>query len=393
MRGSIVKRSKTSWALVFRDANNKQKWVKFTPPRGLSARDAYKQAEAELAKLLHQVHSGTYVDASKTTLIEYLRLWHQTNVVPHRRPETARSYASLFEKHVATAPIGAMPLQKIRTSDLEHLYAGVKLAPSSVAVLHAVIARALKIAVRDKLLVVNPATAAEDRPKPSKDQSRRAAREHCWSTLEARKFLAAAKTAGPQASAFFALAIDSGARRSELLGLRWADVDLDAGTVAIARQLEPRSTMTPRWGPPKTDRARVVTLSSDTIARLRKHKRNQREVMMANRTAYRDFGLVFAKEHEHIQKPAAALGQPCPSLPDRQFQQVAKGAGVKRIKFHGLRHSAATLLLGVGVPVQVVAERLGHAQTSMTLDVYTHALPDMQRDAAEKLGALLTSAR
>jgi integrase len=66
---------------------------------------------------------------------------------------------------------------------------------------------------------------------------------------------------------------------------------------------------------------------------------------------------------------------------------------VKRIKFHGLRHSAATLLLGVGVPVQVVAERLGHAQTSMTLDVYTHALPDMQRDAAEKLGALLTSAR
>jgi integrase len=151
--------------------------------------------------------------------------------------------------------------------------------------------------------------------------------------------------------------------------------------------------MTPRWGPPKTDRARVVTLSSDTIARLRKHKRNQREVMMANRTAYRDFGLVFAKEHEHIQKPAAALGQPCPSLPDRQFQQVAKGAGVKRIKFHGLRHSAATLLLGVGVPVQVVAERLGHAQTSMTLDVYTHALPDMQRDAAEKLGALLTSAR
>jgi integrase len=86
------------------------------------------------------------------------------------------------------------------------------------------------------------------------------------------------------------------------------------------------------------------------------------------------------------------LGQPCSSLPDRQFRRVAKAAGVKRIKFHGLRHSAATLLLGAGVPVQVVAQRLGHAKTSMTLDVYAHALPDTLRDAAEKLGALLTSA-
>jgi integrase len=392
MRGSIIKRSKTSWALVFRDANNKQKWVKFTPPRDLSTRDAYKVAEAELAKLLHQVNSGTYVDPSKTTLVEYLRSWHKVNVVPHRRPETARIYASMIENQVAKAPIGAMPLQKVRTSDLERLYATVTLAPRSVTVLHAVLARALKIAVRDKLIIANPATAVEDRPRPSKDKGQNA-RQHCWCADEARTFLTAAKQAGPQASAFFALAVDTGARKSELLGLTWADVDLSAGSVTIARQLEPRSTKTPTWGPTKTDRSRVVTLGSETITRLRAHKKGQRELLMKNRTTYKDHGLVFAKEQRDLQTPTAALGQPCPSLAAGQFRQITKIAGVKPMKFHGLRHSAATLLLSSGVPVQVVAQRLGHAQTSMTLDVYAHALPDMQRDAAEKLSVLLSPGR
>jgi hypothetical protein len=137
MRGSVIKRSKTSWSLVFRDANGKQKWVKFTPPRGQSTREAQKAAEAELAKPLHQVNSGGYVDASKTTLVEYLRDWHQKSVAPHRRPETARIYPSMIDRHVAKAPIAAVPLQKLRASDLEAFYATVKLAPSSVTVLPA----------------------------------------------------------------------------------------------------------------------------------------------------------------------------------------------------------------------------------------------------------------
>ena len=102
MRGSIVKRSKTSWALVVdqgRDATGKrrQKWVTFLVPRNVSQREAHKQADAKLAELLHQIDKGTFVDATKTTLVEYLRDWHKTNVVPHRRPETARIYLSIIE--------------------------------------------------------------------------------------------------------------------------------------------------------------------------------------------------------------------------------------------------------------------------------------------------------
>ena len=91
-----------------------------------------------------------------------------------------------------------------------------------------------------------------------------------------------------------------------------------------------------------------------------------------------------------MQKPTSALGQPCLALVTRHFSRVVKAAGVRKVKVHALRHTAATLMLQTGVPVQVVAERLGHAQVSMTLEVYAHALPDAQQDAAVKLGALLT---
>lgn len=397
MRGSIVKRSKTSWSLVIdqgRDASGrrKQKWVRFEVPRNVPAREAHKQAEAKLAELLHQVSIGTFVDASRTTLVEYLRDWHGKAVAPLKRPETARVYLSMIERHIATAPIGTVPLQKLRASDLEAFYATLKLSPASVTVCHAVLGRALKMAVRDRLIVANPAAAVEDRPRPSKDHAH-GAREHCWSADEARRVLAAAKADGPQVSAFFALAIDTGARKSELLGLTWSHVDLDAGTVTIARQLEPRCSERPAWGPTKTGRSRTVTLGAETITKLRAHRKQQRELLMANRTTYQDHGLVFAKEPEDLQKPTAALGQPCLALVTRHFQRIATAAGVRRIKIHGTRHTAATLLLSAGVPVQVVAQRLGHAQVTQTLEVYAHALPDMQRDAAAKLGALLAGSR
>jgi len=113
---------------------------------------------------------------------------------------------------------------------------------------------------------------------------------------------------------------------------------------------------------------------------------------MANRTTYKDLGLVFAIEPEDQQTPDAKLGNPCPALTKRHYARVIKAAGVRRIKVHGPRHTSATLLLAAGVPIQVVAQRLGHSQVSMTLDVYAHALPDMQRDAAAKLGAVLAGA-
>ena len=113
--------------------------------------------------------------------------------------------------------------------------------------------------------------------------------------------------------------------------------------------------------------------------------------MMANRTTYRDLDLVFGKEYRDLQRQGEMLGYPLQmnNLGQREFAQVITAAGVKRIKFHGLRHTCATLLLKARTPVHVVSERLGHSKVSMTMEIYAHVLPDMQEEAATALGVIL----
>jgi integrase len=155
------------------------------------------------------------------------------------------------------------------------------------------------------------------------------------------------------------------------------DVDLEKATVTISRQLAPRKSEVPEWAPTKTGRARVVTLGVEAIARLKTHKSAQATIKMANRTTYADHGLVFAKEPTDVTTPRSALGQVVLGLALHTFSAVVKPAGVKKITPHGMRHTTATLLLAAGVPVQVVAQRLGHAQVAMTLESYPHATPDL----------------
>ena len=112
---------------------------------------------------------------------------------------------------------------------------------------------------------------------------------------------------------------------------------------------------------------------------------------MKNRKHYHDFGLVFAKEWEHMSRKWHTLGQPLQmnNIGQREYLKIIEAAGVRWIKFHGMRHTCATLLLKAGVPVPVVSERLGHKGVEITMNIYQHVLPDMQEDAAKKLGAIL----
>jgi integrase len=142
------------------------------------------------------------------------------------------------------------------------------------------------------------------------------------------------------------------------------------------------------WGPTKTKRRRTVTLGAETIAQLHAHKRAQAVLKMKNRTTYKDFDLVFGKEPIDLQTPASALGQPLKTLSQARFQALVAAAGVRRIKFHGVRHTCATLSLQAGVPPHVVAARLGHSVMEL-MKTYAHAQPGLQEDAASRLGALL----
>jgi integrase len=242
--------------------------------------------------------------------------------------------------------------------------------------------------VRQGLVTRNVASLVDGRPRAK--GTREDAKAHCWTLDEARTFLAAAKNAGPQLAAFFALALDSGMRKNELCGLAWSAVDLDNGRVTVDRQLVTPGR-TPAFGPTKTGAPRVIDLNAETIRLLREHKRAQAALKMRNRATYHDLGLVFAKEWGDVYGREDSLGNPLQSnnLGQREFARVLKASGVRRIKFHGLRHTCATLLLGAGEPVHVVSQRLGHANPTITLSIYAHAIPLQQQRAAATLGALL----
>lgn len=277
-------------------------------------------------------------------------------------------------------------LQKLRPSHIEAYYADIPIGSRPVH--HTVLRRALRKAVKEKLMMVNPALDLDHAPRRPKVDD--AARLNCWTATDARTFLAAAKADGPQTAALYAVALDTGARKGELCGLRWEDVDLEAGELRIVRQLTTPGPE-PIFGPPKNGCSRDVTLSAEVLELLRQHKRVQAELKMANRTTYRDHGLVFAKEYGDLTNRADMIGLPIQSnhLGERQFARLIATAKVKPITFHGMRHTCATLLLQAGEPVHIVAKRLGHARVEITLNTYAHALPDMQKQAAATMGALL----
>src|SRR5262249_44180195 len=150
---------------------------------------------------------------------------------PLRRPATYEVYKSIIDTHLTTSALALLPLQRLRASDLERYYATLELSPATVRVHHAMLHRALKKAAKERLITLNPAVDL-DLPKRATDHTA-SPRAHCWTAAQARTFLAAAHARGPQVSAFFSLALDTGARKSELYGLAWQHVDFERGLLTI----------------------------------------------------------------------------------------------------------------------------------------------------------------
>lgn len=176
----------------------------------------------------------------------------------------------------------------------------------------------------------------------------------------------------------------TGVRRGELLALTWRGVDLDAGTVAVTQQLLREADGGYRFGPPKTSRSRrLIAIDALTVAELRRHRVRQVAERLAWGEAYADLDLVFCQENGAPLSPDALSWA---------FDRTIRRAGVPRIRFHDLRHTAATLRLAAGTHPKVVQEMLGHANISITLDTYSHAVAGMQAESAERVAALIEAA-
>jgi integrase len=339
--------------------------------------DTEKEARLWLAEIRVRAARGFLPEPSRLTLGEYLQHWLE-NVARHTvRPWTYVSYESRVRVHIIPE-LSHIRLQALKPSDLEAFYSRklqAGLSRRSVAFLHAVLRRALGHAERLGLIDRSPAGRVQP-PRWNAPQARTLSPE------EAARFLEAARRS--EYYPLFVLALATGMRKGELLGLRWSDVDLAGGTVRVTRTLY---RVGGRWveGEPKTAAGkRKVVLPPGAAAVLKEHRTAQLEARLK---AGADWApgpgledLVFTSR----------TGKPIlPRNVNRALEAVLRRAGLPQLRFHDLRHSHATLLLKEGVNPRVVQERLGHSTVSLTLQVYSHVLPDLQAEAAEKLDRAL----
>lgn len=362
--GSIYKRADGRWAAALTLGNGKRK-VFYGKTR--------QEVASKLAGALKSRQDGLPVPSERQTVGQFLTSWLES-VRPSLRPRTHLRYEQLVRLHALPA-LGKLPLGRAKPDDLQRLYADrldMGQAPASVRQLHAVLHRAFGQAARWGLVARNVA----DLVSPPRVERREMS---ALSPEEARAFLEAAS--GDRLEALYVVALTSGLRLGELLALRWRDVDLQAGMLQVTGTLQ-RTGAGLVIAEPKTVRSRRhVALTATAVEALRRHHVAQAEERLRLGAAWQDMDLVFASETGgHIDDS---------KLRRNSFWPLLERAGVPRIRFHDLRHSAATLMLRRGVHPKIVAEMLGHSQISVTLDLYSHVTPTMQREAAAALDDLL----
>lgn len=335
-----------------------------------------KEALDWLAEVRVRAARGLLPEPSRLTVAEYLAFWLENGARPSVRPPTYRQYEQYVRNHIVPV-LGSIRLQALKPADIQALYTrklDEGLARRTVQLVHAILHKALSQAVDWGLLAASPA----DRVKAPRPQPRPGA-VRALSPEEARRFLEAARDYDYYP--LFVLALTTGMRLGELLGLKWEDVDFEAGAVHVRRGLY---RVRGRWveGEPKSAAGRrKVILPPLALSVLKEHRVAQLEARLKAGPDWEDSGLVFA----------TAAGRPIhPRSVTRTLKTILGRAGLPDIRFHDLRHTHATLLLKEGVNPRVVQERLGHSQISLTLQTYSHVLPDLQKEAAEKLNRTLT---
>jgi integrase len=322
----------------------------------------------------------------------YLARWTEA-CRPRLRPSTHVEYA----RHVSqywlaggfAVNLARLPLARLQPVDVERRMNELVargLSPSTAQHARSILRRALNDAMREGLLNRNVAALARPPRAPRREM-------RALSASEADRLLRA--TADEPAGPLYALALATGCRLGELLGLSWDDVADDGRSLVVRRALaESGHTFDAHggrhvaWGlaEPKTSRSRrTIMLPSVGVEALRRQKARQATARLAVGTAWQDrHNLIFTNN----------VGEPMnPETASSGFRKTATRLGLQPVRFHDLRHTAASLLLAAGVPLKVVSESLGHSSIAITADVYQHVTPDLRREAADAMDRALTAGK
>lgn len=374
MRGHITKRGKDSYTIVLnlgRDPSTgkrKQQWV--------SVKGTKKDAEKRLAELLHQLDTGTFMKPGKTTLAEFLERWLKDYVWSNLAPKTAEGYEHIVRRHLIPS-LGNILLTQLKPEHL-HRYYSQKLSsgrcdgkgglsPKTVRHHHITLHNALQTALQWGLIMRNPADAVTA-PRVQRHEMQ------TWNEDDIKRFLNAAKDS--EYYPIFYLALFTGMRRSEILALRWSDIDFIYSQVYMSRSLHHLRDGSIIFRQPKTAKGnRTIALPPSAVLAFEDYRRKQEGLCLLAGKPLTDNDLVF----RHIDGK--------PFLPDtvtHAWIKLVRRTGLKSIRLHDARHTHASLMLKQGIHPKVVQERLGHSSIQITLDTYSHVAPGLQEAAAKK---------
>jgi integrase len=339
---------------------------------GKKRQDVYEKMQTDL----REKEQGTLVDASRQTVEQYLQNWLEHSAKDHIRPRTYERYEQYVRLHIIP-PLGKIKLQALSPQHIQNWKAKKLkegLSSTTVRTMHVILHKALSDAVKLELVARN-VTEMVSPPRKARQEMQ------VLTASQARQFMNI--VIGQPDEALFILALATGMRRGELLGLKWQDIDFQESILCVRRTLNRVPTVMGEGAgsfvesEPKTMQSRrSIVLPGFALEALQRHKQIQAEWKHNAADAWEEHGYAFTTPLGRYIHPNTLYAR---------FKALLKRAGLPDIRFHDLRHSAASLLLSNGVHPKVVQEILGHSQISMTMDIYSHVLPTMHQDAMEKL--------
>jgi integrase len=332
------------------------------------------EAAEKLTKAMADRDGGLIFEGENRTLSAFLDSWLNGPAKGSVKPSTFESYERMIRNHIEPA-LGHRKLKALAPDHVQYFYQSkldAGLAPGTVRLMHGILHQALEQAVRWGTVPRNVCKATTP-PRPNSEEIKPLDAEQAKRILEA--------ASGDRFEALYVLAVTAGLRIGELLGLKWEDLDIDAGTLRV-RRTRSQARTGPAFTTPKNGRGRSIRLTQRAAEALKAHKAAQNAERLKAGSLWQDNGLVFCT---HAGKPLDFR-----NLATTSFKPLLKKAGLPDIRFHDLRHTCATLLLSRGHHPKLVQELLGHASVAMTLDRYRHVLPGMGDQTAAAMEAALS---
>jgi len=377
MKGNIRQRSKSSWEIcldVGRDPATGKRLRHFESVKG-----AKRDAQKRLHELLLSVDQGSFIKPKRITLGEWLGDWLTGYVKTNCSSRTLDGYQCIVRRHLIPN-LGMIPLSQVQPQHIQQYYARALSEPGSdekglsarsVLHIHRVLFQALNYAVKQGLLIRNPAQLV-DPPRAKKSKMK---------TLTPQEVSMLLNVA--QDTRYYPIihtAVKTGLRQAELLGLRWRDLDLDLASLSVTQVLYKRRGIC-QFKEPKSEHSRRRLGLSPSLALFLREYRTERETecLLLGKLLSED-DLVFGKVD----------GTPMdPSTLTHNFARIARRASLPGTRFHDLRHTFASLMLLAGIHPKIVSEALGHSSVAFTLDVYSHVVPGLQEAAGKRLDEVL----